>query len=275
MGYITAYEPQFYHILMLVIPAIDIRRGVCVRHREGFLEDETDYFADPVRMAKLWRVQNAKVLHLANLDAALDDAVGVNKERIARIADALDIPVQVGGGIKSMEEIEWLFSVGVYRVVVGTMAVHHPEMIKEAVDRFGASKIIVGVDAENGHVRTDGRSKDSGLDVIDHAMEMERLGVRRITYTDISREGTLSGPNIPAYRALAGRLNKRTRITAAGGVSGYKDLLALQSLESLGVDSVIIGRALYENKFPCQQFWCWHDKEHVDLDHFSSAPLAG
>lgn len=258
---------------MLVIPAIDLRRGLCVRHKEGFLEDEKDYFADPIRMAKLWRVQNAKVLHLANLDGALDDAIGVNQDCIGRIAQSLDIPIQVGGGIRSLDEMASLFDAGIYRLVVGTLAVREPDLIEEAIQQFGSSKIIVGVDAENGLVRTNARSTDTNLSVIDHALDMEHRGVRRITYTDISREGKLAGPNIPAYRELASRLTS-CRITAAGGVSGYRDLLALQSLETLGVDSVIVGRALYENKFPCQQFWCWHDKEQVDLDRFSSAPLA-
>lgn len=258
---------------MLVIPAIDLRRGRCVRHKEGHLEDEMQYFEDPVQMSKLWRVQNAKVLHLANLDAAKNDAIGLNKQRIAKVAECLDIPVQVGGGIRTLEEMEWLLDAGIYRLVVGTLAVTNPEQIEEAIARFGSSRIVVGIDAQDGKVKTNGRTNESNTDAISHALDMEKRGVRRITYTDISREGTLSGPNIPAYRALTSRLTK-TRITAAGGVSGYRDLLALQSLEALGVDSVIIGRALYENKFPCQQFWCWHDKEHVDLDRYSSAPLA-
>ena len=118
---------------MLVIPAIDLQHGQCVRHREGRIEDETEYFADPLRMAKLWRVQNAKVLHIANLDGAHDDAIGINVERIKEIAAKLDIPVQVGGGIRSLEAIKTLLDAGVYRVVVGTMAVRSPDLIRDAV----------------------------------------------------------------------------------------------------------------------------------------------
>lgn len=258
---------------MLVIPAIDLRRGRCVRHREGLIEDETDYFADPVRMAKLWRVQDAKVLHLANLDAAHDDAIGLNMERIKQIAANLDIPIEVAGGVRSLESIETLLGAGVYRVVVGTMAVQNPDLVDEAIEQFGASRIVVGIDADGDHVRTNGRTMEATIDPVSLALDMERRGVKRFVYTSISSEGRLSGPNIAAYRALAMKLT-RARITAAGGVSGYRDLLALQALQPHGVDSVIVGRALYENQFPCQQFWCWHKKEQVDLNSPSTAPLS-
>ncbi|MCH7977284.1 MAG: 1-(5-phosphoribosyl)-5-[(5-phosphoribosylamino)methylideneamino] imidazole-4-carboxamide isomerase [Bacteroidetes bacterium] len=258
---------------MLVIPAIDLQHGRCVRHCEGRIEDETEYFADPLLMAKLWRVQNAKVLHLANLDGAYDNAIEVNLECIKEIAAELDIPVQVGGGIRSLEAIKTLIDSGVYRVVVGTMAVRSPDLVEEAIRQFGSSRIVVGIDAVNGQIRTEGRSKDAGLDAVTHALDMERRGVKRFVYTGITREGMLTGPNIPAYRALASRLTT-AHITAAGGVSGYRDLLALQALEPLGVDSVIIGRALYENQFPCQKIWCWHEKDRVDLSTPSTAPLS-
>ena len=258
---------------MLVIPAIDLRRGQCVRHREGRIEDETEYFADPLLMAKLWRVQNAKVLHLANLDGAHEESAEANLECIKKIAAELDIPVQVGGGIRSLEAIKTLIDAGVYRVVVGTLAVRSPGLMEEAIEQFGSSRIVVGIEAVDGRIRPDGRSKDAGLDAVTHALDMERLGVKRFVYTGISREGMLSGPNIPAYRALASRLTT-AHITASGGVSGYRDLLALQALEPLGVDSVIVGRALYENQFPCQKIWCWHEKERVDLSIPSTAPLS-
>ena len=258
---------------MLVIPAIDLQHGRCVRHREGRIEDETEYFADPLLMAKLWRVQNAKVLHLANLDGAYDNAIEVNLECIKEIAAELDIPVQVGGGIRSLEAIKTLSDSGVYRVVVGTMAVRSPDLVEEAIRQFGSSRIVVGIDTEDGRIRTNGRSQYADVDPITHALDMERRGVKRFVYTSIAHEGMPTGPNIPAYRALASRLTT-AHITAAGGVSGYRDLLALQALEPLGVDSVIIGRALYENQFPCQKIWCWHEKDRVDLSTPSTAPLS-
>ncbi len=258
---------------MLVIPAIDLQHGQCVRHREGRIEDEKDYFSDPLRMAKLWRVQDAKVLHVANLDAARNETLGVNIEKIKEIAAELDIPIQTGGGVRSLETIESLLNAGVYRVVIGTMAVRSPELVVQAVQQFGSSRIVVGIEADEGRIRTNGRSLQVDLDPITHALDMESRGVKRFVYTSIAREGRLAGPNIPAYRELASQLTK-ARITAAGGVSGYLDLLALQALEPLGVDSVIVGRALYENRFPCQKIWCWHEKERVDLSKPSTAPLS-
>lgn len=260
---------------MLVIPAIDLRGGRCVRLRQGRYEDETVYFDDPVRMAKLWRVMNAKVLHLVDLDAARTTADEVNDNRavIAKIAQSLDVPVQVGGGIRSIEDVQAMLELGVYRVVMGTAAVRDPDLVSEVIDTFGASRVVVGIDARNGEVMTEGWEAGSGVGVVDLAVDMERRGVRRFVYTDISRDGTLEGPNIEAYRELAEHLEK-AHLTASGGVGDYKDLLALQAVESAGVDSVIVGRALYENQFPCQQFWCWHRKNEIDLDRFSTARLA-
>jgi len=255
----------------LIIPAIDLRDGRCVRLYQGEYDRETVYFEDPVQLAKLWRVQNACVLHLVDLDAALGGSEN-NRAVIRRIAQALDIPVQLGGGIRSMEDIEAALDLGVYRVIIGTAAVRDPELISEAVARFGCSRIVVGIDAKDGEVRVQGWTEGSGVDAVDLALDMERRGVRRIVYTDISRDGTMEGPNLDAYRTMGTRLSL-TRITASGGIGDYEDLIDLQDLTSVGVDSVIVGRALYENRFPCQQFWCWHDPEKVDLDTFSTAPL--
>ena len=261
---------------MLVIPAIDLRGGRCVRLRQGRYEDETIYFDDPVRMAKLWRVMNAKVLHLVDLDAARtasEASPADNKDVVARVAATLDIPVQVGGGIRTLADIEAMLALGVYRVVLGTVAARNPDLVSEAVARFGASRIVVGIDARDGEARTEGWEKGSGIDAVELAIDMEARGIRRLVYTDIARDGMLDGPNVQAYRDMASRLTQ-AKVTASGGVGGYRDLLVLQSLEGLGVDSVIVGRALYENRFPCQQFWCWHKKDEVDLDRFSSARLA-
>jgi phosphoribosylformimino-5-aminoimidazole carboxamide ribotide isomerase len=263
--------------MLLVIPAIDLRGGHCVRLRQGHYEDETVYFDDPVKMAKLWRVQNARTLHLVDLDAARTaqghGPAGSNREIIREIAGALDIPVEVGGGVRTLDDIEEILEMGVYRAVLGTAAVHDPDMVEEAVRRFSCSRVIVAIDARDGQVRVEGWEADSGIDSVELALDMERRGVRRIIYTDIARDGMLSGPNMAAYRTLAEALTK-CRITAAGGVSGYRDLLRLQELATVGLDSVIIGRALYENRFPCQQFWCWHRKDLVDLDIYSTARLA-
>jgi phosphoribosylformimino-5-aminoimidazole carboxamide ribotide isomerase len=256
---------------MLVIPAIDLRDGKCVRLFQGAYEQETVYFDDPVKMAKLWRVQNAQVLHVVDLDAARSGGLD-NRNVIRSICNELDIPVQVGGGIRTMDDVEEILGLGVYRVIIGTAAVREPELVSEAVARYSCSRVVVGIDARDGEVRIDGWTEGSGVDAMDLAVDMENRGIRRIIYTDISRDGTLRGPNFEAYRTLGERLG-RVRITASGGVGGFDDLMRLKELESCRVDSVIIGRALYENRFPCQQFWCWNYKEDVDLDHFSTADL--
>ncbi len=260
---------------MLVIPAIDLRAGRAVRLRQGRYEDETVYFDDPVSLARLWRVMNAKVLHLVDLDAARtagDAEAADNRAVIAEIAAALDIPVQVGGGIRTMADIEATLARGVYRVVLGTVAVRDPDLVQAAVARFGCSRIVVWIDAKDGEVRTEGWEQGSGVDAVDLALDLEARGVRRFIYTAIARDGMLQGPNLEAYRTLGDRLTK-AKITASGGVSGYTDLLALQAIESHRVDSVVVGRALYENRFPCQRFWCWH-RTDTDLDCVSTAPLA-
>lgn len=255
--------------MTLVIPAIDLRGGQCVRLYQGSYARETVYFDDPVKMAKLWRVQNARTLHLVDLDAARGDTRN-NRDKIAAICEALDVPVQLGGGIRTMQDVEEALGLGVYRVIIGTAAVRNPDLVSEAVERYSSSRIAVGIDARDGEVRVQGWTEGSGMDAIDLAIDMEKRGCRRIVYTDISRDGTLEGPNIEAYRSLGKSLSS-ARITASGGVGGYEDLLRINELKAYRVDSVIVGRALYDNKFPCQQFWCWHRKDLVDLDHFSTA----
>lgn len=255
--------------MTLVIPAIDLRGGQCVRLYQGSYARETVYFDDPVKMAKLWRVQNARTLHLVDLDAARGDKIN-NRGQIAAICAALDIPVQLGGGIRSIEDVEEALDLGVYRVIIGTAAVRNPDLVSEAIDRYTCSRVAVGIDARDGEVRVQGWTEGSGIDAVHLAKDMEDRGCRRIIYTDISRDGTLEGPHIEGYRALGTEL-KKARITASGGVGGYEDLLRVKELSPYRVDSVIIGRALYDNKFPCQQFWCWHDKQTVNLDRYSTA----
>jgi phosphoribosylformimino-5-aminoimidazole carboxamide ribotide isomerase len=258
--------------MTLVIPAIDLRDGQCVRLYQGSYSRETVYFDDPVKMAKLLRIQNSRVLHVVDLDAARGDTTN-NRKVIGEIAAALDIPIQVGGGVRTMDDVEELIDLGVYRVIIGTAAVRNPSMVEEAIARHTCSRVVVGIDARDGEVKIDGWTEGSGVDAVDLAVRMEGLGVRRIIYTDIGRDGTLEGPNIDAYRELGNALQS-AHITASGGIGGYQDLLRIKELKPYRVDSVIIGRALYENRFPCQQFWCWHNKKLLDLDTYSSAELA-
>ena len=159
-----------------------------------------------------------------------------------------------------------------YRVIIGTAAVQNPDLVSEAIEKYTCSKVVVGLDARDGEVRVQGWTEGSGLDAVEFALDMEARGCRRIVYTDISRDGTLEGPNMEAYRELGSRLQK-TKITASGGIGNHKHLIALNDLISFRVDSVIVGKALYENVFPCQQMWCWHAKDDVDLSMFSTASL--
>ena len=231
--------------MTLVIPAIDLRGGQCVRLYQGSYAKETVYFDDPVKMAKLWRVQNARALHLVDLDAARGDRDD-NRAQIAAICEALDIPIQLGGGIRSMEDVEEAIELGVYRVIIGTAAVRDPDLVTEAIRKYSCSRVAVGIDARDGEVRVQGWTEGSGVDAIELALDMEARGCRRFIYTDISRDGTLAGPNIEAYRDLGSRL-KQARITASGGIGGYEDLLRIKELLGFRVDSVIVGRALYDN----------------------------
>jgi len=247
-----------------VLPAIDIRDGRCVRLHQGSYDEETVYFDDPVEIAKVWQAQNAHLLHVVDLDAARGDGKQ-NREVIEEMCTTLDIPVQVGGGIRSLEEIEEALDVGVHRVVLGTAAVRSPDLVETAVERFSSRRIVVSIDARDGQVRVEGWTEGSGLDAGTFAQRMEARGVRRFVYTDIQRDGTMKGPNIEAYRTL-GRQLTNAKITASGGVGDYEDLLNVQTLRPYGVDSVIVGTALYENRFPCQQFWTWHDPDEWSLE---------
>jgi phosphoribosylformimino-5-aminoimidazole carboxamide ribotide isomerase len=243
---------------MLVIPEIDLSRGRCVRLTESGYEEEKVYFVEPVLMARLWRVMNAKALHVVDVDAEGRAAGRDNSAVIGDIVRSLDIPVQVGGGVVTAERVRSLLDLGAYRVVLGSGFEGGAAGVGEAVERHGASRVVAGLRA--------------GPDAADRAADLEGRGVRRFVYNDVGDDGTLAGPDLDAYRSLAERLT-RARVTAAGGVTGYRDLLALKGIGP-PVDSVIVGRALYENRFPCQQFWAWHEKETLDLERFSTAPLA-
>ena len=257
--------------MILVIPAIDLRGGCCVRLLQGEYETEKVYFDDPVKMAKLWRIQNAKVLHLVDLDAAKGGTEN-NRAVIQQICRELDIPVQVGGGIRTLADVDAAIAAGAYRVIIGTAAVLNPDLVSEAIAKHGCSRVVVGIDAKDGEARIQGWTEGSGLDAVEFALDMENRGCRRIVYTDISRDGTMEGPNVEAYKEMGARLRK-AKITTSGGIGNYKHLTELNSLEAYRVDSVIVGRALYENSFPCQQFWCWNMKEELDLACFSTATL--
>jgi phosphoribosylformimino-5-aminoimidazole carboxamide ribotide isomerase len=236
--------------MLLLIPAIEIRNSKCVRRvkgDDGFLSTD-----DPVEMAKLWRKENAKALHVTDIDGAIAGRLA-NIEALARIVKSVDIPVSLGGGMRTITEVKQALDTGVYRVVVGTMLIEDPDEAKRVIDAFGSSKVILGIDAHNGIVQTKGWNKNSGLTAMTVALNAKRTGFRRIVYRDIIVEGATREPNLSALRGLAEKTGMR--VTASGGVSDLQDLLRLQELEPYGIDSVIVGRALYENRFACQGLW--------------------
>ena len=237
---------------MLIIPAIDIKEGKCVRLTRGDFAQKKIYLDNPCDMAVIWRKQNAKMIHVVDLDAALTGET-VNFERIREIVNVLDIPIQVGGGIRSVEAVEKYLEIGVSRVVIGSAAVTNPGLIVDLLKRYRPSQIVVGIDAENGVPRIKGWTESANMQDYELAAEMKKLGVERIIYTDITRDGMLQGVGYESTKRFAEKAGMK--VTASGGVTTSDDLHKLRSLEKFGVDSVIIGKALYECNFPCQEMW--------------------
>ena len=253
---------------MLIIPAIDIKEGKCVRLTRGDFAQKKIYLDNPCDMAVIWRKQNAKMIHVVDLDAALTGET-VNFERIREIVNVLDIPIQVGGGIRSVEAVEKYLEIGVSRVVIGSAAVTNPGLIVDLLKRYRPSQIVVGIDAENGVPRIKGWTESANMQDYELAAEMKKLGVERIIYTDITRDGMLQGVGYESTRRFAEKAGMK--VTASGGVTTSDDLHKLRSLEKFGVDSVIIGKALYECNFPCQEMWYAYE-EGLGIDgEFSTA----
>lgn len=228
---------------MLLIPAIDIKDGKCVRLRQGRMEDNTVFSDDPVAVAKRWVDAGAQRLHIVDLDGAVAGKP-VNRNIVRNIVEAYpDIPVQVGGGIRDDDTIESYINIGVSYVIIGTSAVNTPHFVADACIEF-PGHIIVGLDAKNGKVAIDGWSKLSNHDVIDLAKHFERDGVEAIIFTDISRDGMMGGVNIESTMALAEAI--KIPVIASGGVTTEDDIRALCKITGSGVSGAIIGRALYE-----------------------------
>jgi len=240
--------------MIIPVPAIDLLDGCCVRLMQGAYDQVTNYHDDPLTVARQWESMGAPLLHIVDLDAARSDGQTNNVKVIASIAEGINIPVQTGGGIRSDVDVTRAIERGIHRVIIGTAAVMDPSLVHAMITKYGSERIAVGIDAKDGEVRVSGWIDKTGLSAVKFAKDMEKCGVRRIIYTDISRDGTMTGPNLDAYRVLGTQL-KSVRLMASGGVSGPEDLTALSDLESFGVDSVIIGRALYEDKFSNYLLW--------------------
>jgi len=226
---------------MLVIPAVDILSGKCVRLFKGRFDSSTVFSDDPVEAALRWSEMGAEWIHVVDLDGAREGEPR-NLEVVSRIVEAVDVPIQFGGGVRSMGVIERLLELGVRRVILGTAALRRPDLVREACSRFGDA-IAVSIDAKEGVVATDGWLRLSDRSAVELALEMERMGVRLIIYTDISRDGTLSGANVESIRRMAESVG--VPLIASGGVSSIEDILKLKELEPLGVVGVIVGKALY------------------------------
>ncbi|HHM04836.1 MAG TPA: 1-(5-phosphoribosyl)-5-[(5-phosphoribosylamino)methylideneamino]imidazole-4-carboxamide isomerase [Gammaproteobacteria bacterium] len=230
---------------MLVIPAIDLKDGKCVRLRQGRMEEDTVFSDDPVATAGRWVSAGAKRLHIVDLNGAFAGRP-VNAEVIRRICEAHpEVPIQVGGGIRDDDTIETYLDMGVSYVVLGTNAVNVPHFVGDACSEF-PGHIIVGLDAKDGKVAIDGWSKLSNHDVIDLAQRFEREGVDAIIYTDISRDGMMSGANLEATRALAQAIH--IPVIASGGIASLDDIHKLAELAGDGVMGAVVGRALYEGE---------------------------
>ena len=226
---------------MEVIPAIDLLDGKCVRLYQGDYNQASIFNNNPVEVARQWASEGATRLHVVDLDGAKEGR-SVNLAVIEAIAKAIDIPVQVGGGLRDRAGVATLLNTGVKRAILGTVAVEKPELVTELCQEF-PQQIVVGIDARNGMVATRGWLETSEVAATDLAQRMAQQGAAAIIYTDIHRDGTLSGPNMPALRELAESIE--IPVIASGGVSSLTDLLSLLSLESIGVTGVIVGRAIY------------------------------
>lgn len=229
---------------MQVIPAIDLLDGQCVRLHQGDYERVTRFHADPVAQAMAWQEQGAKRLHLVDLDGARS-GLPVNDAVVGAIVAALSIPVQLGGGVRSAERAEALLAAGLDRVILGTAAIEQPRLVSELAARH-PGRIVVGIDARDGRVATRGWLQESAVAAEELAASLEGSGVAALITTDIATDGTLAGPNLDFLRRMAQASS--IPVIASGGIGDLSDLLSLLSLAPLGVEGVIVGRALYDGR---------------------------
>ena len=229
---------------MEILPAIDLLDGACVRLHQGDYDQVTRFSDDPVAQALSWQQQGATRLHLVDLDGA-KRGEPVNDAAVQAITAALDIPVQLGGGVRSMERAEQLLACGLDRVILGTVAIEQPQLVTDLAARH-PGRIIVGIDAKHGRVATRGWIEQSDVLATELAQRLSDAAIAAIISTDIATDGTLAGPNLQALRAMAEA--SRVPVIASGGIGCMADLLSLLALEPLGVSGVVVGRALYDGR---------------------------
>lgn len=231
---------------MIIFPAIDIKENKCVRLLQGDFDKVNIYGDDPSAMAKRWEDKNAQFIHIVSLNGARGEGK-VNDESIKKILSTVNIPIQIGGGIRSQERVQELLNMGVNRVIVGSIAIKNKELLKKLVKKY-KEKIVVSIDAKNGKVAVQGWEEISDVDSIELCKELEQIGVKTIVYTDISKDGMMIGPNFNIYEKLSKETN--LDIIASGGVTTIEDIKRLKDMDLYGA---IIGKALYENKIELKE----------------------
>jgi len=234
---------------MIIIPAVDIKNGKCVRLLQGRMEDETVFSDDPAAMAQKWADLGAELIHVVDLDGAFAKSPQ-NIDAIQKIIKTIDTPIQLGGGIRNQQTIQMMLDMGVKRVIIGTEAISNTRWVMQAAQQF-PDQVVVGIDARDGRVAIEGWTKDTQTRVIDLAKKFEDCGVAAINFTDISRDGMQTGPNIDATRRLAEAIS--IPVVASGGVSNIQDIINLLPLKSVGVTGIITGRALYSGTLDFKQ----------------------
>jgi len=238
---------------LLVIPAIDIKNGKCVRTVQGIPElDCYEYGNNPVEMAKIWRAENAKMIHVKDFDGAHEQSKR-NYKLIEEICSSVVIPVEFAGGIRRMQDADEIMKTGVIRLAINTMAIENKNEFLKVIEKYGPSKVVISLDILGEELLVRGRSKKAGINFRTFSKEMVETGVNRFIVCDITRNGTQLGPNIQLSKEIAESTG--AKVTHAGGVRNKDELMDIQNLIASGVDSVIVGRALYENRFPCQKLW--------------------
>ncbi|MBN2357228.1 1-(5-phosphoribosyl)-5-[(5-phosphoribosylamino)methylideneamino]imidazole-4-carboxamide isomerase [candidate division KSB1 bacterium] len=230
---------------MLIIPAIDLLDGCCVRLKQGDPGRKKIYSADPVAMAQHWQEQGAAMLHLIDLDGAFGIA-GKNNQVIEDVCRSVTIPVELGGGIRHFADAETWLNLGIHRIVVGTLIVEQPQTIQQMIEQFGSDRIVAGLDARKGNIAIKGWKEFSSQSLITAAQQMQQMGVQRIIYTDIQTDGLLQGPNYEAVRALAAQTDMK--IIVSGGLAEKEHFQKLRDLNLASIEGVIVGTALYENR---------------------------
>jgi phosphoribosylformimino-5-aminoimidazole carboxamide ribotide isomerase len=226
---------------MIILPAIDLKEGKCVRLEQGLMDRDTVYHDNPAEQARIWQEQGGELLHIVDLDGAFA-GVPKNRDAIKAIVEAIDIPSELGGGVRDMQTIEAYLELGIDRVILGTVAKENPALVEEACKKY-PGRIVVGIDARDGLVAVRGWADVTAKKATEMAREMADFGVEAIIYTDIARDGMMQGPNIEATRKLAESID--IPVIASGGLSSLDDIRRLMAIESAGVTGVITGKAIY------------------------------